>query len=171
MVGFPRTVSLSQILTKGSDKLMRRYLHDLTALANEIQILRSSFAQFLGISPPQYLILMHVAQHQSGDPQTITSVAEVLRVSRSHVTRETNALVALGFMQRLPHPKDGRSQVLQTTPKADGEIQKLAPLLVHVNDTLFATLESADFRSMARGTALVLDETAKARARLSALLT
>ena len=60
----------------------------------------------------------------------------------------------LGLMQRLPHPSDGRSQVLQTTPKADGEIQKLAPLLVNVNDTLFGQLESADFQSMARGTAL-----------------
>ena len=97
MVDFPQTVSLNQILTDGSDKLMRRYLQDLTALANEIQILRSSFAQFLGISPPQYLILMHVAQHQGSEAQTISSVAEVLRVSRSHVTRETNALVEIGL--------------------------------------------------------------------------
>lgn len=118
--------------------------------------LRKSFSAALEVSPPQYLVLMHIAQHQGKIGLTVTQVARDLGVTLSHVTKESTILVDKGLLQRRRNPGDGRSIFLATTPRSDEAVQALSERLIKTNDRLFCGLEETEFRSLCSGIATVL---------------
>jgi len=153
---FPLTVSLPHLIADGGDKHVRTLLHNLTTLADKIALLRKGFSAALEISPPQYLVLMHIAQHQGQTGQTVTEVANQLGVTLPHVTKETAILVEKGLIKRSQNPKDGRSVLLVTTPKSDNAIRGLSKHLIKTNDQLFSGLDVQTFRVLCDGVATVL---------------
>ncbi|MFT5797834.1 MAG: DNA-binding MarR family transcriptional regulator [Candidatus Azotimanducaceae bacterium] len=153
----PLTASSPHLIERNSDQRMRTLLYNFTALADKIAELRKGFSEELQVSPPQYLILMHIAQHQEQTGLTVTQVARDLRVTLSHVTKESTILVDHGQLQRLRNPSDGRSILLATTPQSDAAIQMLSDKLIETNNHLFSGLKTDDFRQLCSGVATVLN--------------
>lgn len=145
---FPLTASRSALLKNGEDHELRQLLYEVTALSARIEAMRAQFSKRLGISSPQYSILLYVAQNQGQDGLTLTAIAEALHVSGPHVTKESKALVEMGLLQKRPNPADGRSSLLQSTKKSDHAIAELAPILRAVNDSLFQSLSTERFTEL-----------------------
>ena len=156
---FPLTASLPYLIVEGGDQPMRTLLYNITTLADEIAELRKNFSVTLEITPPQYLVLMHIAQHQGQTGLTVTQVAKGLAVTLPHVTKEATILVDKSLIQRHRNPSDGRSTFLTTTPQSDLAINQLSKKLVETNDHLFHGLDEPRFRSLCSGIATVLDNT------------
>lgn len=148
---FPRTVTREALLIDGNDRMLRRLLYDVTALATRIEQMRAEFAKRIGVTKPQYNILLHVAQHQGDQGRTVAQVAEALHVSSPHVTKEVGRLVALGLLQKSQNPGDGRSVLVTITPRSADAINALAPVLRNVNDSLFGSLDRNSFATVSDG--------------------
>lgn len=147
---FPLTITRPELMVDGNDRQLRRLLYDITALAARIEQMRAEFAKRLEVSKPQYNILLHLAQHQGDTGRTVAQVAEALRVTGAHVTKETRLLIDQGLLVKHPNPEDGRSVLLMISPEAGRRITELSKVLRRVNDNLFATLSAEAFAQMSQ---------------------
>lgn len=159
---FPRTVTRDVLLIDGTDEAFRKLLFQITSVASRIEQMRARFAKHLGITSPQYNVLLYLAQHQKTSGLTVNEVARALHVSGPHVTKETKALIAHGYLTKSDNPDDGRSVLLRTTPSCDQALQRLAPVLQAVNDTLFASIDEKDFDVLARCFQTILSDSENA---------
>ncbi len=57
------SVSKPELQVDGSDAAFRQLLHDIFSFARHLQSARAKFADFAGLSPTQYMILIAISHH------------------------------------------------------------------------------------------------------------
>lgn len=144
----PLTTSRAALLVGGSDRPFRDMVRDLVDFSARLQQIREGIARGMGLTPPQYNMLMTLSQ--LGDDVTVGDLAERLRVSVPFVVTETRRLVVLGLLEKRPDAVDRRRVMLVLTAKAWAALDDIAPLQVSVNDTLFGTLAAGDLETLTR---------------------
>ena len=145
----PLTVSRAALLADGDDRRFRHFVHDTLAFAARIQAVRSGFAGLVGLSDAGYSILISVSHLQDGDGVGINGIAEHLHLSGAFVTIEVGKLVKRGLIDKEIHPDDRRRVLLTLTAAGRAALAALAPMQRQVNDTLFESLSTDDFRRLA----------------------
>lgn len=142
----PVTTTLPILLEEGSDGKFRRFLYDFRTVADRMNALRDHFARQVGITGPQYTLLMAVMQlgNDAGVPPR--QIANHLRVTAAFVALESGRLVRAGILSKRNHPTDGRSTLLAFTPRGRRMMQRLIPEVRSVNDLFFARLDAKTFR-------------------------
>ena len=60
----PPTVSRNALLEKGSDECFRRLIYDLLTVTSRMAMVREYLGERMGISAPQYSLLMAIGQFQ-----------------------------------------------------------------------------------------------------------
>jgi len=90
----PLTISKKELLDVSgtTDKKFRQFLYDLSVIAAQLDVARGYLASQLGVSPPQYNILMVIAQYQHPEGVSLSEVAKHLHVSIAHITNEIKKL-------------------------------------------------------------------------------
>lgn len=139
------TVAKPDLLDGESDLRFRDLLYDFFAFGSRLEEARSRFATYIGLTPPQYLILIAVGRGTPEHEFGVAQVAERLHLSGAFVTIEVNKLVKSGLVEKRPHPSDKRRVNLSVTPLGSEMLERLAALQRPVNDALFASLDRADF--------------------------
>lgn len=162
----PLTTSRTLLLEDGSDNKFRLMVDNLVAFAAQLQQFRQAIARRMGLSPPQYNILMILA-HNGGTDTPIGYVAKRLRVSVPFVVKETQRLHKMGFLEKQVDKKDRRRLTLILTLSGRSAVEKIAPFQRDVNDALFATLDRNGFNDLIRLTNGLLGSCQDARARIS----
>ena len=140
----PPTVSRAALLVQGSDVPFRELVDSMLAFGAELQKARETLARAIGMTPPQYSILMAVARHAGSDAVSVGEVAEILRVSLPFVVKQTGILVREGALLKKTDARDRRRVNLALTPRSIEAIRDLAPMQVRLNDALFASLSGGD---------------------------
>ena len=102
----PATASQAALLENGSDDRFRRLVYDLLTIANRMTTVREHLGARMGISAPQYSLLMAVGQFQGARGVGVTAIAKVLHVSSAFVATESNKL-ALGRVARQTRQPEG----------------------------------------------------------------
>lgn len=143
------TVSRPELLQDGDDYQFRQFVHDTLAFGARIQGIRDSLAEVIGLSGPQYTILIAVA-HEQGDGVGINYIAERLHLSSPFVTIEVKKLVAAKLVSKTTNPTDGRRVLLKVTDKGLRLLEELKTVQRPVNDALFEPLNAEDFGRMRR---------------------
>ncbi len=151
-VALPATVSLSALLEKGEepDGTFRQLLYDMSVVAAHLESARQYLAGRLGVSSPQYNIVMVVAHSHAKSGISVGEVAMTLNVSGAFVTNEVKKLVKAQLVLKKRNPDDRRGVLLSLSPFGYEKVLALEPELLMVNDHLFAQLSRADFRHLAR---------------------
>ncbi len=167
---FPKTVTRQELLVDGSDAQLRKLLYEITALAGRIEAMRANFATTIGVSKPQYSLLLYIAQHEGENGLTATQVASALKVSSAHVVTEANSLIAAGLVAKDRNPEDGRSVLLTITDNGMERIQSLSPMLQLVNDELFGSLTKSSFSQVTSAVAAILEDAENVLAKLPAYI-
>ena len=144
------TVSREALLQDGSDAAFRQMLHNLLAFSARLQQIRGQFAGYIGLSGPQYTILITVRQLQGDTGVGANAVAAHLSHSPAFVTAETGKMVKLGVLDKRPNPEDGRRVLLSVTERGAGLLRSLAPLQQEVNDQLFEPVTAENFDMLHR---------------------
>ncbi|MEO9255322.1 MAG: MarR family transcriptional regulator [Tepidiformaceae bacterium] len=141
----PPSVTRNALLAGGSDERFRQIVHDLMLISDAVRIVRSHFGSLLGVSGPQYVLLMAVARGQSDEGMSASQVAEYLRVSNAFVTIASRVLIERGLLKKRSHPDDGRSVLLQLSARGRRAIEAIAPRMQSINDRFFAGLTHTSF--------------------------
>lgn len=154
------TVSKRELLDSNSksDRQFRQMLYDISVLASQLDYARSHLASQVGLSSPQYNIVMIVAHYQGDRGVSVSEVAQRLHVSTAFITSETGKLERAGLIRKSPNPSDGRSILLQLTERGEDAVQQLGPQRLAVNDQLFRNLSGKDFRHLSTTIASLLND-------------
>lgn len=159
----PVTSSRSELMADGTGERFRQLVNDLFTIAVRMDAVRARFSAMIGVSPPQYAILMTVAQLEGTAPgATVVAVAEHAHVSGAFVTAESGKLAGLKLLAKRPNPADGRSVLLSLTAKGRAAIEVALPNIRAVNDTFFGKLGAEDFARLSVIAARIVDASAGA---------
>lgn len=146
----PSTVSLPALLTGGTDHDFRALLYDLDYFTRLLGAARTHLAAAMGLTPPQYNIVMIVAEFMSERGISVGEVAQHLHVSGSFVTTEANKIVDLALIEKAPNPDDGRGILLRLTSRGQAEVGRVSGHICEFNDRFFAALSKTDFGRLQR---------------------
>jgi MarR family transcriptional regulator, organic hydroperoxide resistance regulator len=144
----PPTVSRTALLVNGRDEAFRALITDFLAFGDALRDAREEIAAALGVSAPQYAILMAVARSPAPGGPGVTDVGATLRVSVPFIVSQTRAMVAAGLLRKRADPADRRRVRLVLTPSCRAALIRLAPTQQRVNDALFAGIDATEFRAL-----------------------
>jgi len=104
-------VSRAALLQGGRDDAFRDVIQDLVDFSSRLAQIRETLARQVGLSPPQYRLLMELA-HWSQTKPTVGEIAEALNVSLPlHYHRDTPASPPPDWSERSAMPRIGGGSI------------------------------------------------------------
>jgi DNA-binding MarR family transcriptional regulator len=154
----PVTTARPELTVDGTGERFRHLVNDLLTIAVRMDAVRARFAGLVGVTPPQYTILVTVAQLEGAlGGATVRGVAEHMHVSGAFVTAETGKLATQGLIAKRPNPSDGRSVLVTLTRKGRKALDAALPHIRAVNDVFFGTLGAEEFERLAAAAARIVE--------------
>ncbi len=123
------------------DRAFRDFIWNIVEIHSQLEEIHKSWAQMIGISEAQWLILMAIDELDEGRGVSGIAVANKLRIHPAFVTNQTKKLEQLELLARATSPEDGRFLQMSLTQKAQEEITKLALKRQALNSTMFGGLD------------------------------
>ena len=133
--------------TKNQD-VIRRFTWVIVAIGVHLEELRYYWGKALGISGPQWMILMALGEMDQGDGVPVNLVSKKLHVDSSFVTTQSKMLEKKGFIRRKTSAADGRVVQMSLTDKAYKQLANLASQQEGLNEFIFAELGDRELREM-----------------------
>ena len=161
------TVSRRALLRGGNDQLFREMVTDLLTISLTMESVRAALGTRIGITGPQYSILVAILRMRDGEHVRVRDVAAYLHVSAAFVTAEAGKLARRGLLRKLPSTSDGRSRLLSLTRQGEAQLERLTPDIRQVNDRFFASLDRSDFVCLSRIARELVDDSKRALEFLS----
>ncbi|WP_158598115.1 MarR family winged helix-turn-helix transcriptional regulator [Noviherbaspirillum saxi] len=155
----PSTSKL-ELLDEGgnTDHRFRQFLYDFSVLATQLETARAYLAAHVGVTSPQYNILMIIARNQGEEGVSVSDVARYLHVTGAFITAEVRKLENIGLVEKRPNPNDARSTLLRLSPEGETRIRDVEPERLFVNDNLFQNLSGKDFQHLSATLSSLLDD-------------
>jgi len=138
----PRTISRADYLERGSDEWFREAIYTTVRALRGLLACRDAFGRELELTASQFAVLMGVAYRQGRQGVNIRDLAHHLATAQTHVTTEVGHLIQMGYLQKRPHPHDGRGVLVSLTAKGRRDVERVAPLVCRVNDVLFDGIDA-----------------------------
>jgi DNA-binding MarR family transcriptional regulator len=123
--------------TRKNQDAARRFTWEIASISVHLEELRYFWAKALGISGPQWMILMAVAELDQGEGIPVNAVSKMLHVDSSFVTTQSKLLEKKGFMRRKPSPDDARVVRMSLTDKTYKQLANLEAQQDAINDFIF----------------------------------
>lgn len=163
----PITVSRPALLEAGADARFRRLVYDLLTIASRMTVVREHLANGMGITAPQFSLLLAIGQFQAERGVGVTAVARVLHVSSAFVATETGKLAQAGLLTKRANPKDRRAVLLSLTRAGRALIERHSNEIRSVNDAFFGALARNTFAALSTTMADLVHSSARAIAQLN----
>jgi len=117
---------LAGAASKNQD-IVRRFTWVIASTNVRLEELRYFWAKTLGVSGPQWMILMALADlDQNGEGVPVNVVSKKLHVDSSFVTTQSKLLEKKGFLRRKTSAEDGRIVQMSLTDKTYKHLAGLA---------------------------------------------
>jgi len=146
----PLSVSRDALLENGSDLKFRHLLYGLLTIGDRLEVGRGRFGRRIGVSGPQYSILMAIVERGAAHGVGVSALADALHVSAPYITNETTKLIARGLVEKRVNPADGRGALLTLTEDGRKSLHRLTPALRLGNNIFFRSLSKKQFRELCR---------------------
>jgi DNA-binding MarR family transcriptional regulator len=144
----PLTVSRKQLLDGGQDTEFRELVDNLMRFSTHIQAIREGLARRMGVTQPQYNILLAVAHLSSDHGAMIGEISRYMNVTEPFIVEETRKLVVAELLEKRGSATDRRRVQIHLTKAGKEAVKAIAPVQRQVNDMLFGTLARADFKAL-----------------------
>ncbi|MCS3765860.1 MULTISPECIES: MarR family winged helix-turn-helix transcriptional regulator [Bradyrhizobium] len=125
------------------DRAVRDFIWNIVEIHSQLEEIHKGWAEMMGISEPQWLMLMAIGELDQGRGVSGIAVANKLRIHPAFVTTQTKKLEEAGFLSRVTSPDDARFLQISLTQKALAEIANLSKKREALNSTMFAGLDEA----------------------------
>jgi DNA-binding MarR family transcriptional regulator len=142
----PPTTSLPALLEDGSDQTFRTAVEAGWRSAQSLNSIMALLAADVGISLPQYSIMMVLAYAEKG--LSIGALAIRLRVSQPFITAEIGKLVASQLVFKRSNPADRRGVLVALSPKGRIVTNRIALLLREVNDLIYSGMKRKELEAI-----------------------
>ncbi len=100
-----------------------------------------------GIMRAEYHLLMCLAHYPTLSAQDVSNLT---RRPRNSISRAVHRMLAEGYLDRSPHPEDGRQALLTITPAGRELHNKIAARLAARQEEILAPLSQAERRQLDR---------------------
>src|SRR5271155_5271126 len=147
---FPVTATSPILVLGKSDHSLRKLLYDFFTVSARMEDVRRHLGKKVGITGPQYSLIMAVAELQGKVGASVGRVAEYLHVTGTFVTMESGKLSKKGLLEKRPDARDKRISLLCIAPKGQGALNSLFPELQQINDVFFELESRTDFERLCR---------------------
>ncbi len=121
---------------------IRRFAWVINSVGVHLEELRYFWAKALGISGPQWMILMALADLDDKDGVPVNVVSKKLHVDPSFVTTQSKLLEKKGFLRRKTSTEDARIVLMSLTDKTYKQMAGLAARQEALNEFVFAELSN-----------------------------
>jgi len=118
--------------------IARQFAWEIAAINVYLQEIRYFWAKALGVSGPQWMILIALADLDQGEGVPVKVVSKMLHVDPSFVTTQSKMLEKKGFMRRKTSGDDARVVQMSLTDKTYKHIAALASQQEELNNFIFA---------------------------------
>jgi MarR family transcriptional regulator, organic hydroperoxide resistance regulator len=126
---------------KKDQNAIRRFSWEIASIGAYLEELRHFWAKTLGISGPQWMIIVALADHDQGDGVAVNVVSKMLHVDPSFVTTQSKLLEKKGFVRRKTAVEDARIVKMSLTDKTSKHLANLASQQETLNQFIFAELD------------------------------
>ena len=117
---------------------VRQFTWQIASINVHLEEIRYFWAKALGISGPQWMILMALADLDKGEGVSVKAVSKILHVDPSFVTTQSKMLEKKGFMRRRTSEEDARVVQMSLTDKTYKQIASLAAQREALDAFIFA---------------------------------
>jgi DNA-binding MarR family transcriptional regulator len=125
-----------------NQEIIRRFVWDIASINIHMDGIRYFWAKELGISSPQWMILMAVNDLDRGKGVPVKDVSAMLHVDPSFVTTQSKMLEKNGFLRRIPSGEDARVVLMSLTDKASKRIANLSARRESLSTFVFGELDA-----------------------------
>ncbi len=125
-----------------NQETIRRFTWVINSVGVHLEELRYFWAKALGISGPQWMILMALADLDDKDGIPVNVVSKKLHVDPSFVTTQSKLLEKKGFLRRKTSTEDARIVLMSLTDKTYKQMAGLAAQQEALNEFIFAELSN-----------------------------
>jgi DNA-binding MarR family transcriptional regulator len=125
-----------------NQEVVRQFLWDIASINVHLDEIRHFWARELGISGPQWMILMAVGDLDAGNGVPVKDVSAMLHVDPSFITTQSKMLEKNGFMRRVPSRQDARVVLMSLSDKASKKIAMLASRRDSLSDFVLADFDN-----------------------------
>jgi MarR family transcriptional regulator, organic hydroperoxide resistance regulator len=153
LISTPSVVHLSE--TKRSaprsrerDGHVKEVIWDIFAISNHMSVVRRVWAGMLGVTGPQWLIIMAIDYLDSGNGVSIGTVSAKLHVNQTFVVAQSKLLEAEGVISRRSSEEDARVVLLSLTERTQRSLQKIASRRNEINDFIFSELTERGLKDL-----------------------
>jgi DNA-binding MarR family transcriptional regulator len=165
----PPTVSCDALMQRGSDRRFRVLVQDLFTIAARMESVREHFGRWMGISGPQYSLMVAIAHMQGADGVNVGAVARALHVSSAFIASESGKLARRGLLLKRTSPHDRRGVLLSVAPAGRSKIDGISKQIRTVNDLFFGVLGSASFAAVSSAAGALVESSVRAIQYLDAV--
>ncbi len=128
--------------------IVKRFTWEIAAISVHLEDLRQFWAKALGISGPQWMILMAVNDLDRGKGVPVKDVSGMLHVDPSFITTQSKILEKNGFMRRIPSSEDARVVLMSLSDKASKKIANLSSRRESLSAFVFGELDHRALREL-----------------------
>jgi DNA-binding MarR family transcriptional regulator len=153
--------------TAKNQDAVRQFTWQIASISNHLDEIRQYWARALGISGPQWMILMALADLDQGDGVSVKAVSKMLHVDPSFVTTQSKMLEKKGFMRRKTSLEDARIVQMSLTDKSYKSIANLASQQEALNEFIFAEFGDRELAELNVKLASLTKRLEKARVRVA----
>ena len=125
-----------------NQETIRRFAWVINSVGFHLEELRYFWAKALGISGPQWMILMALADLDDKGGIPVNVVSKKLHVDPSFVTTQSKMLEKKGFLRRKTSTEDARVVLMSLTDKTCKQLAGLAAQQEALNEFIFAELSN-----------------------------
>ena len=133
---------------KKDQDVIRRFSWEIASIGVYLEELRQFWAKTLGISGPQWMIIVALADHDQGDGVAVNVVSKLLHVDPSFVTTQSKLLEKKGFVRRKTSEEDARIVKMSLTDKTSKHLANLASQQEALNEFIFAEFGDRDLADL-----------------------
>jgi len=146
----PPTTSRRALLKGGADHDFRVLVADLLTISSRMETVRGHLGTRMGVSGPQYSVLIAIAHLQGDGGVSVSTLAGALHVSNAFIASETGKLAQRGFLHKRTNPHDRRGILLSIAPAGRIEIGKIGDEIRAINDLFFGALDAKAFAALSK---------------------
>jgi MarR family transcriptional regulator, organic hydroperoxide resistance regulator len=151
-----------------SQDAFRKFLWEITSINVHLDQIRDFWAQNLGVTGPQWMILMAVSDLDRGHGVPVKDVSAALRVDPSFVTTQSKMLEKMSLLRRASSNEDARVVLMSLSDKARKHAANLSDKQELFSKFIFSEFNEATVRDILTKLSLLESRLEKAALKLNA---